>query len=612
MATPVAAIVAEVNALLVEDQSGELVVTDVGGVKGPIVSEVSHPRFVGGHPMAGSEQEGPDGADPELFAGSTWVLTPTSFTDPRAFSTIQSVIASLGADLVALAPDRHDDLVAVVSHVPHLTAATLMGLATEATDAHTALLRLAAGGFRDMTRIAAGSPAIWPDICRDNAPAILPVLDDLIARLNEVRRIVAEEDRPSLVALLDRAQLARRNLPPRASRPSSVTELHVVIPDRPGVLAQVTTIAGELGVNIEDLEIVHSQYRPRGVLILTVAADAAERVRHSLGEHGFGLSRPGGRRPVIAIDGPAGAGKSTVAKEVARRLGLERLDTGAMYRAVTLEALERGIDVADAEGCAAIARSMNLSVGERVVLNGEDVTEQVRRAFGQRGGVDCRGPSGGARGARESPAGLGGSQRWGSRRRPGHRQRRVSRCGPEDLPHRRLGRARLATRGGGNGRPGHPRRDSRLDPTPRRDRLDPGGVPSRRPAGRDSAGLDRTQHRVCGGGGDLPAVSASGAVVTPPSRGDLIVYRICRFIAVGVSRLYFPGTVMGRENLPAGGAFIVAPVHRSYVDWLIVARITRKQRLRYIVKEEVWKSKLTGRLLVACRRVPREPIGGGP
>ena len=378
VATPVAAIVAEVNALLVSDRSGELVVTDVGGVKGPIVAEISHPRFVGGHPMAGSEQEGPDGADRELFAGSTWVLTPTSSTDPKAFSTIQSVIASLGADLVALAPDRHDDLVAVVSHVPHLTAATLMGLATEATDAHTALLRLAAGGFRDMTRIAAGSPAIWPDICRDNAPAILPVLDDLIARLNEVRRIVAETDRPSLVALLDRAQLARRNLPPRASRPNSVTELHVLIPDRPGVLAQVTTIAGELGVNIEDLEIVHSQYRPRGVLILTVAADAAERVRHSLGEHGFGLSRPGGRRPVIAIDGPAGAGKSTVAKEVARRLGLERLDTGAMYRAVTLEALALGVEGADAEACAAIARSVELSVGDRVVLNGKDVTEEIR------------------------------------------------------------------------------------------------------------------------------------------------------------------------------------------------------------------------------------------
>jgi 1-acyl-sn-glycerol-3-phosphate acyltransferase len=99
-------------------------------------------------------------------------------------------------------------------------------------------------------------------------------------------------------------------------------------------------------------------------------------------------------------------------------------------------------------------------------------------------------------------------------------------------------------------------------------------------------------------------VTGSDAVPVPPSRGELIVYRICRFIAVGVSRLYFPGTVTGRENLPATGAFIVAPVHRSYVDWLLVARITNKRRLRYIVKEEVWKSKLIGRLLLACGAFP--------
>jgi len=91
-------------------------------------------------------------------------------------------------------------------------------------------------------------------------------------------------------------------------------------------------------------------------------------------------------------------------------------------------------------------------------------------------------------------------------------------------------------------------------------------------------------------------VTGTGASVPPPSRADFVAYRICRFIAVGLSRLYFPGTVTGRENLPASGAFILAPVHRSYVDWLIVARTT-KRRLRYIVKEEVWKSKLAGRML---------------
>ena len=281
-----------------------------------------------------------------------------------------------------------------------------------------------------------------------------------------------------------------------------------------------------------------------------------------------------------------------------------------MYRAVTLEALERGVDVADAEGCAAIARSMELSVGERVLLNGQDVTEQIRAPLVTAAVSIVAAHPQVARGACRSPEGMGHSQRGGSRRRAGHRQRCASRRGREDLPDRRLGRACLATRGGERDRlghrrgAGHRREDSRVDQATRRARLDPGGVPPCNSGGSLRAGLDGTQHRVCGGGGDLPTVRASGSIATPPTRGDLIVYRVCRSIAVGASRLYFPGTVKGRENLPVGGAYIVAPVHRSYVDWLIVARITRRQRLRYIVKEEVWKSRLIGRLLLACGAFP--------
>ena len=92
-------------------------------------------------------------------------------------------------------------------------------------------------------------------------------------------------------------------------------------------------------------------------------------------------------------------------------------------------------------------------------------------------------------------------------------------------------------------------------------------------------------------------------IASPPTRSELFAYRICRILSVGLSRLYFPGTVTGRENLPASGAFIVAPVHRSYVDWLLVARITRR-RLRYIVKEEVWKSRLAGRMLEVLGAFP--------
>ena len=133
VATPVGAIAAEANAAL---GAGARVVTDVGGVKERIVDDVHHPRFIGGHPMAGSEQEGVEGADPDLFLGATWVLTPTPETDPQAYALVHAVVASMGADVVAVNPARHDALVAVVSHVPHLTAAALMTLAAGQAEQH--------------------------------------------------------------------------------------------------------------------------------------------------------------------------------------------------------------------------------------------------------------------------------------------------------------------------------------------------------------------------------------------------------------------------------------------------------------------------------------------
>lgn len=288
VATPVAEIAGVVRSVLARRPGDdELVVTDVGGVKRGVVAAVDDPRFVGGHPMAGSEQEGPDGADGDLFAGATWVLTPTKTTDPTAFQRVRSVVSSFGSDVVELEPERHDALVAIVSHLPHLAAAILMSLASDASSEQAVLLRLAAGGFRDMTRIAAGDPRIWPDIFRDNAGAVLEALDDLRERLDDARRMLVEEDRDALVQLLEGARAARRNLPPRVPRPESVVECRVPVPDRPGVLAEVTTALGALGVNIRDLEIAHSAESERGVLVLVVDAEVAELVREALAVRGY-------------------------------------------------------------------------------------------------------------------------------------------------------------------------------------------------------------------------------------------------------------------------------------------------------------------------------------
>ena len=294
VAVPVGAIAAVVVAAL---DAGAAVVTDVGSVKGPVVSEVegerpdSSARFVGGHPMAGSEQEGVDGADATLFVGSTWTLTPTANTDERAYTLVLRVVRDLGAEVVTVTPAHHDELVAIVSHVPQLAASTLMDVATANEDDRRTMLRLAAGGFRDMTRIAAGHPGIWPDILATNRDAVLAALDNYIGALLHAREIVASGAREDLLSLLERARSARRNLPVGASMATDLVELRVPVPDRPGVLAEVTTLAGRLGVNVADVEIAHSLEGGRGVVVLVVAAIDSEAYENGLRDLGYHVSR---------------------------------------------------------------------------------------------------------------------------------------------------------------------------------------------------------------------------------------------------------------------------------------------------------------------------------
>lgn len=294
VAVPVGAVEGEVTAAL---DLGAAAVTDVGSVKGPVAAAVEAarpdlaPRFVGGHPMAGSEQDGVAGADPDLFTGATWVLTPTGRTDPGAFARVRSFVALLGAEPVALTPDDHDALVAVVSHVPQLAATTLMDLASHRATEHAALLRLAAGGFRDMTRIAAGDPGIWPDICVANRDAILDALDAYVRALGRVRESVAAGRRDELLHLLESARAARRSLPAGAAAAGPLVELRIPVPDRPGVLSEVTTLAGRLGVNIADLEIAHSMEGTGGVMVAVVARTVADVFEEALAGAGYSVAR---------------------------------------------------------------------------------------------------------------------------------------------------------------------------------------------------------------------------------------------------------------------------------------------------------------------------------
>jgi prephenate dehydrogenase len=288
VATPVHAAASVIDGIVGSSEwDDRVLITDVGSVKAPLVASVDHPFYVGGHPMAGSEQVGVEGASGELFIGATWVLTPTEVTDPAAFTQVRTVLADLGANVVALDPAQHDALVAVVSHVPHLTAATLMDLAAGMGEEHAALLQLAAGGFRDMTRIAAGQPSIWPDICDDNAEAIVATLDLLIDALAAMRQRVAEHDHDSLLEVLGRASEARRVLGQRAPSPEGLVEVRIPVPDRTGVIAEITVLVTELGINIVDLEIAHSVDGDRGVLLVVVDSLAAPTLLTTLAGRGY-------------------------------------------------------------------------------------------------------------------------------------------------------------------------------------------------------------------------------------------------------------------------------------------------------------------------------------
>ncbi|MCL4079053.1 prephenate dehydrogenase [Coriobacteriia bacterium Es71-Z0120] len=237
------------------------IVTDVCSTKSAIVEHAARLdppfTFIGGHPMAGSERSGIDAATASLFDGAYWVLTPTSATPASAYRTLHEFVTALGARSIVIPPEAHDEAVALISHVPHVTAAALVSLVAEQPAGHDAL-RLAAGGFKDMTRIAAGSPELWTGICMENAEPIAEGLARLAALILRFREAVQSRDDRRIRSLLSEAAEVRRSLPARwVPESAALYELAIPMRDRPGVISEITTLVGRVGCNIEDVEIDH-------------------------------------------------------------------------------------------------------------------------------------------------------------------------------------------------------------------------------------------------------------------------------------------------------------------------------------------------------------------
>lgn len=215
-------------------------------------------RYVPGHPMAGSEKSGIEGARANLFEGAHWVLCPDETTPAQTYADLHEMLTGLGARVVSLSRESHDEAVAIVSHVPHFVASSLVELAVRHAGDQEALFRLAAGGFKDSTRIAAGSPVLWTGIAFDNREAIVEGLDEVSGILRGYADVLRESDKEAFTALLQRAAEARRALPAKwVPATENLLEVRIPLRDRPGVVAQATTIASQAGCNIQSIEIDH-------------------------------------------------------------------------------------------------------------------------------------------------------------------------------------------------------------------------------------------------------------------------------------------------------------------------------------------------------------------
>ncbi len=320
LCTPLSAIHDQINAIAAcaDRLAPGAIVTDVGSTKVGICRQgfaafpdrgTGSARFVGGHPMAGSEKSGLGAADPLLYQSALWVLCPPADLDTGRLETLKAMVHAVGARVAMLEPDLHDAAVARISHVPQVLASALAGWAGADDDSAEAALALAAGGFRDMTRLALSPWEIWRDILATNAAPVadgLYALSERLAQLaaatrqwsgaSETTSPDADGSRPSgeilfRTAFANGKAFRERFRMPRKGIVHDLTELVVRLEDRPGQLQTLFTPLADEGINVQDLEILKVREGESGTILLGFATpEDAHRATRAITAAGFSVT----------------------------------------------------------------------------------------------------------------------------------------------------------------------------------------------------------------------------------------------------------------------------------------------------------------------------------
>ncbi|WP_028986698.1 prephenate dehydrogenase [Thermicanus aegyptius] len=297
LATPIATIQELLKTLSGYSLKPGMIITDVGSTKSSIVSLASEVlsrhevTFIGGHPMAGSHKSGVEAANPLLFENAFYVLSPTEKTPEEKVKELEELLAPTRAQFIYLDPKLHDQVVGMISHFPHLVAGLLVNQVERLHGENPWYHRLAAGGFKDITRIASSNPDLWRDVTLDNRENLLRIIDSWNRDMEVLKESLIQEDGERIRAFFERAALFRNGLPERnagALRP--LNDLYLDIPDRPGEIGKITTLIGEMGINLINIEILELREDIMGVLRLSFRNGAdRDRVRDRLAKLGYTL-----------------------------------------------------------------------------------------------------------------------------------------------------------------------------------------------------------------------------------------------------------------------------------------------------------------------------------
>ncbi|GAA4708960.1 prephenate dehydrogenase [Brevibacillus fulvus] len=275
IATPVETIYPLIDQLSELSLAPDVIVTDVGSIKSKVVAYAQQRlpqgvQFIGGHPMAGSHKSGVEAASDRLFENAYYVLTPLAGTPQDGVERLTSLLTATRAKIVVMDPDEHDQIVGAVSHFPHIMAAVLVNQVARFNDQNEWYKRLAAGGFRDITRIASSSPRMWRDILLNNKHHLLKIAADWRNALDEIMAKVETADREQIEEFFRQARDFRDGLPERqkgAMQP--LYDLYIDIPDHPGEIGRITTLLGAKQINITNIRILETREDVMGVLRIT-------------------------------------------------------------------------------------------------------------------------------------------------------------------------------------------------------------------------------------------------------------------------------------------------------------------------------------------------------